>query len=156
MWGNSEICDYICRYNKTKKNVLHTTWVELTAAVDITRYEVLGSVVHQYSMVWPLRGCGGGITDDRVKTIISVVTIQPSQEYEWSPHGRYLVDIIYNRTDRTPSRPAGRVVIYTHDCITSSPVYICWYCTVSNRGMEISFQSTLEFNLKFKPFHWLI
>ena len=104
-------------------------------------------------MVWPLRGCGGGITDDRVKTIISVVTIQLSQEYEWSPHGRYLVDIIYNRTDRTPSRPAGRVVIYTHDCITSSPVYICWYCTVSNRGMEISFQSTLEFNLKFKPFH---
>ena len=56
--------------------------------------------MHQYSMVWPLRGCGGGITDDRVKTIISsVVTIQPSQEYEWS-HGRYLVDIIYNRTDR--------------------------------------------------------
>ena len=51
-------------------------------------------------MVWPLRGCGGGITDDRVKTIISsVVTIQPSQEYEWS-HGRYLVDIIYNGTDR--------------------------------------------------------
>ena len=56
--------------------------------------------MHLYSMVWPLRGCGGGITDDRVKTIISsVVTIQPSQEYEWS-HGRYLVDIIYNRTDR--------------------------------------------------------
>ena len=86
--------------NKAKTNLLHTTWVELTAVVDITRYEALGSVVHQYSMVWPMRGFGGGITDDRVKTIISsVVTIQPSQEYEWS-HGRYLVDIIYNRTDR--------------------------------------------------------
>ena len=103
--------------------------------VDITRYEVLGVVVHLYSMVWPLRGCGGGITDDRVKTIISsVVTIQPSQEYEWS-HGRYLVDIIYNRTDRTPSRPAGHVVIYTHDCITSFQCTSAGTAQCQTRGM---------------------